>query len=114
MDMKRATLVVALLLMLTFVTSVLSQGSKSGHCPLARTVTNCMNRCKSDYDCSFSKKCCPNSCGSTSCADTSPVSTGTGERDNPRNSAYCGNVKCHSGEKCVLDKTTKRQKCVRG
>lgn len=33
------------------------------------------------------------------------VSTATG--------VYCGNVKCSSYEKCDLDKSTKRQKCVR-
>lgn len=26
---------------------------------------------------------------------------------------YCGNVKCSAHEKCDLDKSTKRQKCVR-
>lgn len=26
---------------------------------------------------------------------------------------YCGNVKCSAYEKCALDKSTKRQKCVR-
>jgi len=30
------------------------------------------------------------------------------------NSVYCDNVKCQSGEICVLDTRTKRNKCVRG
>jgi hypothetical protein len=29
-------------------------------------------------------------------------------------SIYCDNVECHTGEKCVFDTKTKRNKCVRG
>lgn len=27
--------------------------------------------------------------------------------------SYCGNVKCNAYEKCEMDRSTKRQKCVR-
>ncbi|KDR08242.1 hypothetical protein L798_01960, partial [Zootermopsis nevadensis] len=50
---------------------------KSGHCPPSRRVTNCFNRCKTDYVCSFDEKCCPNVCGSESCAKSSSISYGS-------------------------------------
>jgi hypothetical protein len=53
---------------------------------MARTVTNCFNRCKSDYECSFDKKCCPNACGSTSCAESSSISYGSDLRDYSKSS----------------------------
>lgn len=89
------------LVTLAFPSNVLSQASKSGHCPMARTVTNCFNRCKSDYECSFDKKCCPNACGSTSCAESSPISYGSDLRDY-NESIYCDNVKCHTGRNVCL------------
>lgn len=108
--------ITALVVTLTLTSQVSSQASKSGHCPMARTVTNCINRCKSDFECSFNKKCCVNVCGSTSCAESGPFTHGSDLRDfrNDRNSVYCDNVKCQSGEKCVLDTRTKRNKCGRG
>ncbi|XP_023726132.1 waprin-Thr1 [Cryptotermes secundus] len=106
-------LITVFLVTLVLSSNVLSQASKSGYCPMARTVTNCFNRCKSDYECSFDKKCCPNACGSTSCAESSLISYGSEARDYNK-STYCDNVKCHTGEKCVFDTKTKRNRCVRG
>jgi hypothetical protein len=54
---------------------------KSGHCPMARAVTKCINRCNSDFECSFDKKCCLNVCGTTSCADSESFAHGTDLRD---------------------------------
>ncbi|PSN57021.1 hypothetical protein C0J52_01721 [Blattella germanica] len=122
--------------------SNLERKGRSGNCPLKNTVTRCMNRCKTDFDCSSGKKCCPNICGSQSCADASSISTGSDSRYSKKNKpidyriqqrwgterhrlnihvnpshgssdVYCSNVKCQSGERCVLDKTTKREKCGR-
>ena len=69
---------------------------RSGHCPMARTVTNCMNRCKSDFECSFDKKCCLNVCGTTSCAESGPIAHGTDLRDlsNDRKSAAHSHITC--------------------
>lgn len=69
---------------------------KSGHCPMARTVTNCINRCKSDFECSFDKKCCLNACGTMSCAESGPIAHGTDLRDlgNGRKSAAHSHNTC--------------------
>ena len=63
---------------------------------MARTVTNCMNRCKSDFECSFDKKCCLNVCGTTSCAESGPIAHGTDLRDlsNDRKSAAHSHITC--------------------
>lgn len=51
---------------------------KEGHCPLRNSISKCSPRCVSDFQCSFNEKCCPNKCGSDSCAPASAVSTGNG------------------------------------
>lgn len=50
---------------------------KEGHCPLRNSVSKCIPRCVSDYQCSFNEKCCPNKCGSES-VQASPINTGNG------------------------------------
>jgi hypothetical protein len=113
---RAVVFITAMVVILTVASQVVSQSSKSGHCPMARTVTNCINRCKGDFDCSFDKKCCQNVCGSTSCAESGPIAHGTDLRDlrNNQDYVYCDNVRCQLGEKCVLDKRTNRNKCGRG
>ncbi|XP_043271573.1 waprin-Phi2 [Venturia canescens] len=94
---------------------IAAQGSyKSGNCPMRNTVSSCTPRCMNDYDCSFDKKCCPNKCGSMSCAQSSAVNTGNdGGYKGSSGSVYCGGVKCGPYEKCVFDRSTKRDKCAR-
>ncbi|XP_021939759.1 waprin-Thr1 [Zootermopsis nevadensis] len=113
MERKEFVFITALLTILIITSNASAQSRKSGHCPPSRRVTNCFNRCKTDYVCSFDEKCCPNVCGSESCAKSSSISYGSDNRDESE-SVYCDNVKCQSGEKCVLDKRTKRNKCGRG
>ncbi|XP_015115681.1 waprin-Thr1 [Diachasma alloeum] len=89
---------------------------KGGNCPLRNTVSRCMPTCVSDYQCSFNQKCCPNKCGSMSCAAPSAVYTGSdgGYKGSGRDTGvYCGGVKCGPYEKCEFDRTTKRERCVR-
>jgi hypothetical protein len=43
-----------------------------------------MSRCISDFECSFERKCCPNACGSTSCAESGPISYGFDQRDDSK------------------------------
>ncbi|XP_063988102.1 waprin-Thr1-like [Diachasmimorpha longicaudata] len=89
---------------------------KGGNCPLRNTVSKCTPSCVTDYQCSFNEKCCPNKCGSTSCTSSSAVNTGSdgGYKSSNRDTGvYCGGVKCSSYEKCEMDRTTKRERCVR-
>ncbi|XP_055625211.1 uncharacterized protein LOC129767934 [Toxorhynchites rutilus septentrionalis] len=88
-----------------------------GQCPLASKVQTCTPKCLSDLECSTSGgKCCPNTCNYKSCVSPNQL-TQSGSSGNKYQSggagSYCGNVKCNSYESCQLDKTTKRQKCVR-
>ncbi|XP_058464212.1 waprin-Thr1-like isoform X1 [Malaya genurostris] len=90
--------------------------ASSGQCPLASKVQTCSPKCLSDLDCSTSGgKCCPNSCNYKSCVSPNQLVQGsTGNKGQSSGSgSYCGNTKCNSYETCQLDKTTKRQKCVR-
>lgn len=50
---------------------------KGGSCPLRNSVSKCMPSCASDYQCSSNEKCCPNKCGSQSCATPSSINTGS-------------------------------------
>ena len=63
---------------------------------MARTISNCINRCKSDFECSFNKKCCVNICGSTSCAESGPIAHGSDLRDyrNDRKSTVLSHSSC--------------------
>ncbi|XP_034938417.1 waprin-Thr1-like [Chelonus insularis] len=86
--------------------------SKGGLCPLKSTISKCMPTCMSDFQCSFNQVCCPNRCGSKSCAAPSPVNTGNGYKDS-NGETYCGNRKCSRYEKCIFNSKTKREECVR-
>nr|XP_019548254.1 WAP, Kazal, immunoglobulin, Kunitz and NTR domain-containing protein 2-like [Aedes albopictus] len=91
-----------------------------GQCPVSSKVQTCTPKCLSDVDCSTSGgKCCPNTCNYRSCVSPNQLtqSGSGGSSGNKYQSGgagtYCGNVKCSAHEKCDLDKSTKRQKCVR-
>lgn len=88
---------------------------KEGNCPYRSSVKECLPHCRTDYDCGFNKKCCPNVCGDTSCATATAFSTGSdgGYKSSYDDVKYCAGVKCQKGEKCELDRRTKREKCVR-
>uniref|UniRef100_T1DJ53 Putative salivary cysteine-rich peptide n=1 Tax=Psorophora albipes TaxID=869069 RepID=T1DJ53_9DIPT len=86
-------------------------GASFGQCPVASKVQTCTPKCLSDVDCSsIGGKCCPNTCNYKSCVSPTQLSNAASKGGS---GAYCGNVKCNSFEKCDLDRTTKRQKCVR-
>ncbi|KAF3422590.1 hypothetical protein E2986_11060 [Frieseomelitta varia] len=68
--------------------------NKEGHCPLRNSISKCSPRCVSDFQCSFNKKCCPNKCGSDSCAPASAVSTGNGYKGSSDGNVYCAGIKC--------------------
>ncbi|KAG5881435.1 hypothetical protein JTB14_030557 [Gonioctena quinquepunctata] len=86
------------------------------NCPLSSSMTSCSPKCKGDSEC-FGRKCCPNICNTKSCvpANLKDSQNGGYKNQNTKSAvgSYCGNVKCNSFEKCELDRTTKRQKCVR-
>lgn len=52
----------------------------TGSCPIRQSVKSCLPKCLSDFECIGYKRCCPNVCGSMSCADISPVYTGSDPR----------------------------------
>uniref|UniRef100_A0A1L8DP95 Putative conserved secreted protein n=1 Tax=Nyssomyia neivai TaxID=330878 RepID=A0A1L8DP95_9DIPT len=92
-----------------------------GQCPLSSKMTMCSPKCKDDTECStLGGKCCPNICNTKSCllpgsaAAQSASAAGYKGSSSGGTGTYCGNVKCNSGEKCDFDKSSKRQKCVRG
>ncbi|XP_029173634.1 waprin-Thr1 [Nylanderia fulva] len=116
--MKRSLLFSTVVLML-LVVSTFAQFHKSGNCPLRNSVTNCTPRCMGDAQCSFNQKCCPNKCGSTSCAQSSAVNTGAdggykGSSNQNQQAVYCNGVKCAPYEKCQYDRDARREKCTRG
>lgn len=69
---------------LNFDCHLLAKGT--GSCPIKDTVKICLPKCLSDFECVGYRRCCPNSCGTMSCADVSPVSAG----NDPRNPIYEG------------------------
>ncbi|XP_060526002.1 waprin-Thr1 [Cylas formicarius] len=86
-------------------------------CPLSSAMTSCSPKCKDDSEC-FGKKCCANICNTKSCVPDhlKGANTKDGYKNQNQKSgtgSYCGNVKCNSFEKCELDRTTKRERCVR-
>ncbi|KAG8036691.1 hypothetical protein G9C98_004013 [Cotesia typhae] len=114
MDTDRKIIVFVCLLISIAVVS--GQGSyKSGYCPLQNTVTRCMLRCHSDYECSFNEKCCPNKCGSMSCVSPNAVATGYngGYKGSGDNGVSCGGTTCNKYQKCEFNRSTKRYECVR-
>ncbi|XP_011306766.1 waprin-Thr1 [Fopius arisanus] len=89
---------------------------KGGNCPLRNTVSRCQPNCVSDHQCPSNEKCCSNKCGSMSCAGPSAVNTGSdgGYKNSGRDTGvFCGGIKCSPYEKCEMDRTTKRERCVR-
>ncbi|XP_076234875.1 waprin-Thr1 [Calliopsis andreniformis] len=113
LKMTAKATVLILLTCLLAATTVAQLSSKSGHCPLRNSVARCTPRCVTDYQCSMNEKCCPNKCGTNSCVDASPISTGNGYKGSQRDEVYCAGVKCGAYEKCKFDRNTKREKCVR-
>ncbi|XP_049784406.1 waprin-Thr1 [Schistocerca cancellata] len=101
---------------LLVLAEVSAQGSRPGHCPLASTVKQCTPRCTSDWQClSSAEKCCPNLCGSQSCARPSSTSvqdkySGSGGSGSG-SGVYCGNTKCRPGQTCKADRSTSRPSC---
>ncbi|XP_018564214.1 uncharacterized protein LOC108905715 [Anoplophora glabripennis] len=85
-------------------------------CPLSSKMTTCTPKCKDDSEC-FGRKCCSNICNTKSCVPANmKLDNSDGYKNQNSKSAtgsYCGNVKCNSFERCELDRTTKRQRCVR-
>ncbi|XP_015589782.1 waprin-Thr1-like [Cephus cinctus] len=112
MNVKVTFIILSVLLVAT-----LAQVShKEGNCPLRNSVSKCNPSCQSDHQCNFNQKCCPNKCGHSSCVTPSAVNTGSdgGYKGSNKDSAvYCAGVRCSAFEKCQLDRTTKREKCVR-
>ncbi|CAH1968813.1 unnamed protein product [Acanthoscelides obtectus] len=85
-------------------------------CPPSSSMLSCSPKCKEDSECQ-GRKCCPNICNMKSCVPANHKSNSNdgykGSSQKTATGTYCGNVKCGPYEKCELDRTTKRQKCVR-
>ncbi|TGZ52835.1 waprin-Thr1-like [Temnothorax curvispinosus] len=114
--MNRSLLAFAVVLILLVAGTFSQTFYKSGNCPMRNTVSNCGSRCIGDGQCPFNQKCCPNKCGFTSCADTSPVNTGSDggyKGSSNQQAVYCNGVKCAAYEKCQYDRNTRRDKCTR-
>uniref|UniRef100_W8C475 WAP domain-containing protein n=1 Tax=Ceratitis capitata TaxID=7213 RepID=W8C475_CERCA len=110
-----ATFKVILLLLLALVVM-----SNAQSCPSASRVLTCTPKCKQDSDCSaIGGKCCPNLCNERSCIQRNQLDLGGGDKSggdkysSSNSGSYCGNTKCSPYEKCEMDRSTKRQKCVR-
>ncbi|KAL1465613.1 hypothetical protein WDU94_005168 [Cyamophila willieti] len=84
--------------------------SKAGNCPMASSVKTCTPKCTSDYQCFGNKRCCPNVCGWSSCAEPSAVPHD--DKHDTEKVVYCENVKCQPKQICKLDPRTKRSKCA--
>ncbi|XP_066146848.1 waprin-like protein [Euwallacea fornicatus] len=87
------------------------------NCPVSNKMTSCSPKCKDDSEC-FGRKCCPNVCNIKSCVpdhlkDSNQYDGYKNQQSGSATGSYCGNVKCNSYEKCEMDRSTKRQKCVR-
>ncbi|KAF2894490.1 hypothetical protein ILUMI_11690 [Ignelater luminosus] len=96
------------------IVSICTIEALSSECPLSSKMTTCSPKCKDDTEC-HGLKCCPNICNSKSCAPANQASSSSKYKGSSSGATgtYCGNVKCNSFEKCQLDPSTKRQKCVR-
>ncbi|XP_018903331.1 waprin-Thr1 [Bemisia tabaci] len=87
--------------------------SKTGFCPLRLSVTSCAPRCMSDWECGEDRKCCPNICGSMSCAATSAVESSDKKFDSSNSGGVrCANTMCHPQQICKTDPKTKRRYCA--
>ncbi|RZC36728.1 WAP, Kazal, immunoglobulin, Kunitz and NTR domain-containing protein [Asbolus verrucosus] len=91
----------------------------NANCPTASRIASCSPQCKENSGCQGSKICCSNICGTKSCVDQYQYSSDgnkgyKGSSSKGSTGTYCGNVKCQPNEKCELDRSTKREKCVRG
>ncbi|KAH1012135.1 hypothetical protein HUJ05_011346, partial [Dendroctonus ponderosae] len=89
----------------------------SDACPPSNKMSSCSPKCKDDTQC-HGKKCCPNICNTKSCVPDHLLESTKNDGYKNQHSktatgSYCGNVKCNPFEKCELDKSTKRQKCMR-
>ncbi|KAF7271525.1 waprin-Thr1 [Rhynchophorus ferrugineus] len=88
------------------------------NCPLSSKMTSCSPKCKDDSEC-FGKKCCPNICNAKSCVpdhlreSNSKYDGYKNQNSKSATGSYCGNVKCNSYEKCEIDRSTKKQRCIR-
>ncbi|XP_055905137.1 zonadhesin [Eupeodes corollae] len=111
---------VKLIICLAVIAVCVAVASAAGECPSYTKVQNCTPKCLQDSECSsIGGKCCPNLCNGRSCAQPNVLSnSGSGASGKDKYSSggsgsYCGNVKCSSFEKCNMDKSTQRPKCVR-
>nr|P0DQZ3.1 RecName: Full=Waprin-like protein; Flags: Precursor [Tetramorium bicarinatum] len=114
--MNRSLLAFAIVLVLLVAGTSSQLFNKSGNCPMRNTVTSCTPRCIGDGECSSNQKCCPNKCGTTSCANSSPLNTGSDggyKGSSNQQAVYCNGVKCAAYEKCQYDRNTRRDKCTR-
>ncbi|XP_036333869.1 uncharacterized protein LOC118744731 isoform X1 [Rhagoletis pomonella] len=104
--------------LMLFLALVVVSNAQIG-CPSSTKVLTCTPKCKQDTDCSaIGGKCCPNLCNERSCIqrnqlDLGSSSSGGDKYSSSSSGAYCGNIKCNPQEKCQVDRSTKRQKCVR-
>lgn len=88
--------------------------NSAGECPYKSEVSICSPKCKEDSECTAQGKiCCSNICNQKSCILPKSNSGSKGSSSSGGAGSYCGNTKCNSYEKCELDRSTKRMKCVR-
>ncbi|XP_050091139.1 uncharacterized protein LOC126574800 [Anopheles aquasalis] len=104
---------IAALALCLAVVLVVVECSSTGDCPAASKVPSCSPKCLTDRDCSSTGgKCCSNGCNLKSCVDRNKLVQG-GDKYSSGSGSYCGSTKCSSFEKCGVDPSTKRPKCVR-
>ncbi|KAJ6646003.1 hypothetical protein Bhyg_01212 [Pseudolycoriella hygida] len=100
-----------------FVLTAVVYAGINADCPPSSQHTICKPTCIDDYECSkIGGKCCRNLCNTKSCVrlQFGSKTGGSGYKGSYGGAGiYCGNVKCKPGEKCEMDRTTKRLKCVR-
>ncbi|XP_030756921.1 WAP, Kazal, immunoglobulin, Kunitz and NTR domain-containing protein 2 [Sitophilus oryzae] len=110
--MAKVCMIILVLLVATSVVMGLDN-----NCPLSSKMTSCSPKCKDDSEC-FGRKCCPNVCNAKSCVpehlrDSNKSDGYKNQNAKSATGSYCGNVKCNAYEKCEIDKSTKRQRCMR-
>ncbi|XP_037950400.1 uncharacterized protein LOC119681384 [Teleopsis dalmanni] len=107
------------IIILALIVSCLALALAAGDCPSASKVLNCTPKCLHDSECSsVGGKCCPNLCNARSCVQPNLLGNSGGNtspfnKNSAASGSYCGNVKCSTFEKCEMDRSTKRPKCVR-
>ncbi|XP_044262338.1 waprin-Thr1 isoform X1 [Tribolium madens] len=114
-----AKILLLCLIALVAIKSTWSLGSSN--CPTASRIDSCSPKCKDNSNCHGAQVCCTNICGTKSCTDIyqyQDKNKGSNSKYSSNSKgatgSYCGNTKCGPSEKCELDRTTKREKCVRG